>query len=609
MSTTLSESKRAMLQQRLQAARSAVANVGEKQRTIPSAAGSADARPLSFMQQQLWFLDRLVPGSPAYNVFEAVRIKGRGLSVPALERSLAAIVQRHEVLRSTYRIRGAEVLQSVSPAPEFRLGFDDLRHLDAATREAEAQSLAREEARRPFDLANDLMLRARLLRLAEDDHLLLINMHHVAADGWSLGVLYQELSSIYGAEVEGRKHTLPDLPIQFSDFAAWQRRALNDEKLQSQLAYWKDRLAGAPDLVQLPADYPRPQQPTFLGALEWFTISAGTVERLKALAKAESATLFMVLAAAFKTLLHRYTGQTDIVVGSTVAGRNFWETEPIIGPFINALPLRTDLSGDPTFRALVSRVRATLLDGYAHQDVPLELIVQEMKSKRSVRHLPLFQTMLIMQSVPTHGFNVPGFVSHRMEIDNGSSKFDLTLSMTETPAGLVTSCEYSTDLFEAETIREWIGHFQALLRAAAEAPDTPLSALPPKEIEFLDRRNAQQLLQPAANEPARISSGTAPRNPTEERLAEIWSEVLKVPTVSVDDDFFALGGHSILAIQVMARVRETFECDVPVRHLFESPTIAQLAAKIEEKLLEDIQGLSDEEAERLSSGSLARSTP
>ena len=609
MNTTLSDSKKAILEQRLRAARVAVAASGQKVRTIPVSDTSGEARPLSFMQQQLWFLDRLVPASPAYNVFEAVRIKGRGLSVSALERSLGIIVQRHEGLRATYRIRGAEVVQFVSPAGQFRVAFDDLGKLEPLAREAEAQRLAREEAKRPYDLANDAMLRARLLRLAEDDHLLLVNVHHIAADGWSLGILYLELSSLYAAESGGQHHGLPELPIQFSDYAAWQRRALNDEKAQNQLAYWRKQLAGLPDIVQIPSDHPRPPQPTFAGALEWFTVATSTIERLKILAREENATLFMILAAAFKALLHRYTGQTDLVVGSTVAGRDHWETESVIGPFINALPLRTDLSGDPTFRALLGRVRTTLLDGYAHQDVPLELIVQQVKSRRSVRHLPLFQTMLIMQSVPTHGFNVPGFSSQRMEIDNGTAKFDLTLSMTETPAGLVTTCEYSTDLFEGETIRRWIGHFQALLRAVAEAPDTRISALPPTEAEIPNRLNTEVLrTATSATKPNSASAATPPRTPTEERLAEIWREVLKLPGVSVDDDFFELGGHSILAIQVMARVREIFECDVPVRHLFESPTIASLAVTIEEKLLEDIQGLSDEEAERLTTDSLIKST-
>ena len=432
--------------------------------------------PLSFAQQRLWFLDQLSPGNRAYNLFEALRITGP-LDASALEKSLAAILQRHEALRTTFGTLEDQPVQIIAPAPEFTLPVVDLEDLPESRRSEEAHRLAVAEAQRPFDLTRDLMLRPVLLRLSPQDHVLLIALHHIAADGWSLGVLYRDLTAFYQTFTQGAPPP-PELPIQYADFAVWQRRRTRSEVLESELAWWKKQLAGAPDVLELPTDRPRPAVQTFHGSQHWSTLPAALAQNLKTLSRQQGVTLFMTLQAAFTTLLRRYTRQTDIVLGAPMADRTPVETEDLIGLFVNTLVLRTDLFGNPTFAELLQRVRAGTLGAYAHQALPFELLVKELKPERSISHMLLFQAAFVLQSAPSHLFDPPGLSSTRADVDNNTAKFDLTLSITDEDRGLTALWEYNRDLFDAATIERMSGHFQTLLEAIVAHPQKRLSELP-----------------------------------------------------------------------------------------------------------------------------------
>ena len=432
---------------------------------------------LSFPQRRLWLIDQLSPGIAAYNIVGAISLIGQ-LDVRLLERSFREIVQRHESLRTTFAVEDSQPVQRIAPASAFQLEISDVRHLSDAAQAREVQQLVRAEALRPFDLACDVMLRAGLILRADQDAWLLIVMHHIAADGWSLGVLSHELEILYPALLADRPSPLPELPIQYADFAHWQRQWLQSEVLETQLRYWKQQLGGSLPVMDLPTDRPRPAVPTYRGALQSMVLPPELVVALNDLSRAEGATLFMTLLAAFKTLLQRYTRQNDILVGTPIANRNQIELEGLIGCFVNTLVLRTDLSGDPTFRELIRRVRDVALAAYAHQDAPFEILVEALQPERDASHSPLFQVMFILQNAPLKMTEWPGLTLTPIEIDPGTAKFDLTLTLWEKPTGLGAYFEYSTDLFEAETITRWMSHFQTLLSSVVRDPDQKLSKVP-----------------------------------------------------------------------------------------------------------------------------------
>nr|QEO74665.1 condensation domain-containing protein [uncultured bacterium] len=434
------------------------------------------AFPTSFAQQRLWFLDQLEPGSPFYNIPAAVRLKGR-LDAPALERSLNEVVRRHEVLRTTFGSDGGQPLQFVVSEMSLALTANDLRGLPDAAREVEAERLASEEVRRPFDLRKGPLLRPRLLRLGEEEHILLLTMHHIVSDGWSVGILIREVAALYEEYTAGRPAALPELAIQYADFAHWEREWLQGEVLEKYLSYWKRKLARPLPSLELPFDRPRPRVRGHRGARLHFTLPADLSEAVKAFARREQTTLFVTLLAAFKALLQRYTRQADIVVGSPTANRNQGETEPLIGFFVNTLVLRTDLSGDPSFRELLGRVRETVQEAYLHQELPFERLVEELRPERSLSQTPLFQVMFILQNAPTPPLELPRLTLSVYNVDSGTSKFDLTFSMQETGAGLSGTIEYDADLFDAATVEYLSQHFVTLLRSAADAPDAPVSTL------------------------------------------------------------------------------------------------------------------------------------
>ena len=430
----------------------------------------------SLGQDRLWFLDQLEPGSTVYGVADALRIRGP-LEVPALERSFNEIIRRHDVLRTTFSVVEGKLLQIIAASLHLSLPVVDLTDSSNREREDKARRLAGDEARRPFDLARGPLLRATLLRLGEEDHVLLLNLHRIVSDNGSMGVLYRELSVLYEAFSNAQPSPLPDLPIQYGDFAVWQREWLQGEVLEKQLSYWKKQLENVATL-QLPTDRPRPAVQSFRGERQSIQLSEELAQGLKALSRKEGVTLFMTLLAAFQTLLHRYTGQNDVVVGSPIAGRNRAEIEGLIGFFVNTVILRTNLSGNPTFQALLARVREMALGAYAHQDLPFEKLVEELQPKRSLSQSPLFQVMFVLQNAPSEAPKFGGLSASRVSVDSETAEFDLFLSMSESTQGIKASLEYSTDLFDAATIDRMLGHFQVLLKGIVDYPEGPIGTLP-----------------------------------------------------------------------------------------------------------------------------------
>jgi amino acid adenylation domain-containing protein len=432
--------------------------------------------PLSFAQQRLWFLDQLEPGSPFYNSPATLRLKGR-LDVGALRRSLAEIVRRHEVLRTTFTTRKGQPAQVIRPAGEFELPGVDLTHLSEAAREEDARTLAAEEALRPFDLTTGPLLRVTLLRLADDEHVALFTMHHIVCDGWSVAVLVRELSALYGAYVEGRESPLEELPIQYADYAVWQRGWLRSGGLEKQLAYWRRQLDGAPPVLELPTDRPRPAVPGGRGARQSFTLGRELTDALSALSRQEGATLFMTLLAAYQVLLGRYARQREVVVGTPVAGRNRAETEGLIGFFVNMLAMRGDLSGNPTFKELVRRVREVALGAYVHQDLPFDKLVEELQPERDPMGTPIFRIAFGLDNVSAQPLALPG-LTLSLDIRNDAAvRYDLTLWLEEVGGSLAATWTYRADLFDATTIARMHGRFETLLAAVAAQPDARIGAL------------------------------------------------------------------------------------------------------------------------------------
>jgi aspartate racemase len=432
--------------------------------------------PLSFSQQRLWFLDQYEPGSSVYNIPSAVRLTG-ALDVSALEQSFQEIVNRHEALRTTFSMVEGEAVQVIAPSLKLALPVVDLGETPEAEREEEAQRLAKEEARRPFDLAQGPLVRATLISLAQEDHVLLLSLHHIVSDGWSMGVLYRELSVLYEAFSNGQPSPFADLPIQYADFGVWQRRWLQGEVLEGQLSYWREQLGDVAPL-QLPSDRPRPALQSYRGARKTIELSKELTQGLKALSRSHDVTLYMTLLAAFQTLLYRYTGQEDIAVGSPIANRNRREIEELIGFFVNTLVLRSNLSGDPSFRELLGRVREVALGAYAHQDIPFEKLVEELHPERNLSYSPQFQVMFVLQNAPSTAWEFEGLTVRSFAVDSETAKFDLTLSLSERAEGLRGSVEYRTALFDDETISRMLGHLQVLLEGIVADPDRSISALP-----------------------------------------------------------------------------------------------------------------------------------
>ncbi|HKH43059.1 MAG TPA: amino acid adenylation domain-containing protein, partial [Thermoanaerobaculia bacterium] len=436
--------------------------------------------PLSFAQQRLWLLDQLEPGRPLYNMPAALRIQGP-LDARVLALCFGEILRRHEALRTVFPERDGSPVQVIQPPAPFALAVVDLSGLPEEHREAMALTLAADEAGRPFDLdglRRGPLLRGLLLRLAKEDHLAALTLHHIVSDGWSMGILVREVTALYTAFAAGRPSPLAELPVQYADFAAWQRSWLRGEALESEISYWRRQLAGLPPLLDLPADRPRPAVQSYRGATRPVRLPSGLTRQIETLGRREGATLFMVLLAGFQALLARSSGQQDLAVGTPVAGRNRVEIEGLIGFFVNTLVLRGDLSREPTFRELLGRTRETALAAHTHQDVPFEKLVQELAPERSLAHAPLFQVMLALQNAAAASLEIPGL---HLRLVNGAAptaRFDLLLSLEEHGGGLTGGIEYASDLFDATTIDRLMGHLERLLAAAVATPDLPAFSLP-----------------------------------------------------------------------------------------------------------------------------------
>jgi hypothetical protein len=438
--------------------------------------------PLSFAQERLWFLDQLEPGSAAYNMPGALRVRGE-LDRVAFECAMNEIVRRHEVLRTTFAVVDGQPVQVMVPALTLSIPTVDLSALLEESREAEVRRLAIEEAQRPFDLAVGPLLRVRLLDLGgcaetgEPEQVLLFTLHHIVSDGWSEDILVREFAVLYEAFSQGQASPLPELPIQYADYAMWQRGWLQGEVLERQLSYWRGQLAGAPAVLALPTDRPRPSVQSYRGASYEFTVSKEFTTQLYALSRKAGVTLFMTLLAAFKTLLYRYTGQKDIVVGTDVANRNRTEIEGLIGFFVNLLPLRTDLGGNPTFEELLGRIREVTLGAYTHQDLPFGKLVGTLQSARSLGHQPVVQVLFVLQNTPISTLDLPRLKVSSVELSDEVSRFDLGLFVEESEEDLTGSWKYRVDLFDVTTIAHMSTSFTTLLDSIVAQPSARLNKL------------------------------------------------------------------------------------------------------------------------------------
>ena len=452
--------------------------------------------PLSFAQQRLWFLQRLEPDSPAYNILRANRLIGE-LDTEALRRALETIMHRHEALRTTFADGDDGPVQVIQPGADFPLPVTDLSALRREEREAEAGLLATNEAGAPFDLARDPLLRGRLVRMTDHEHVLLLALHHVASDAWSLGVLQRELSALYHGFATGKPVQLPELPIQYADFSVWQRRRMESDLWQRQLAYWKRQLQGAPPLLELPGDRPRPATSSYRGAQAILTIPPRLRADLVALSRREGGTLFMTMLAAFQLLLARWSGQSDIVVGAPIAGRTHVELEGLIGFFVNTLLLRTSVAGNPTFRELIARVRETALEAYGNQELPFERLVEELQPERSLNYNPLFQVLFQVENTGRGDLRLPGLEIVEFGHFQFSAKFDLTVRVQEAGGELCCFCKYSEDLFSEETMAHLLEQYRSLLEQAVASPESPVES-----YSLLTPRARPLIPDPAAALPA-----------------------------------------------------------------------------------------------------------
>jgi amino acid adenylation domain-containing protein len=432
--------------------------------------------PASFAQQRLWYLEQLDPGSSGYAIPVALMLEGT-LDVPALEQALNRVVERHESLRTTFHHDGESLLQVIEAERHVELMLDDLSGLGAVEQESEVAHLLAAESHAPFDLARGPLIRARLLCLAPDRHVALVTMHHIASDGWSMGILVREVSALYQAARAGLPDPLPPMALQYADYAAWQRRQLSGGALELHLAYWRDRLEGVPDL-ELPTDRIRsPGSVRPAGTLVRI-LPPPLLEAARALGRGCGATLYMTLLAAFQALLHRYSGQDDFAIGTPIAGRTRLELEPLIGCFVNTLALRAELAGNPGFRELLARVRLAAIDAYAHQDLPFEKLVEELQPRRGPARSPIFQVMFALQNAPAPALESPELALRPLPTAPPAAKFELTLFAAEATAGLELTLEYDAGLFEPATAGRLLGHYQALLESAAADPDMPVGSLP-----------------------------------------------------------------------------------------------------------------------------------
>ncbi|MFG3194758.1 amino acid adenylation domain-containing protein [Streptomyces sp. NPDC048208] len=567
------------------AAELARAGDGREERPVTPVPRDPAGHPLSYAQEQLWFLDRLGEGDVSYNVPETLRLRGP-LDTEALAAALQSLADRHEALRTVY-VRGTagRPVQLVRDTVGVPLKRADLSGLDATTRDAAVRELIRADELLPFDLEHGPLIRATLVTTGEDEHLLLLDQHHIATDGWSSGVLLRELSELYTAHTEGRPADLAPLPLQYADFAVWQRDWLDGEDGRRGLAYWRERLSGAPGTTTLPLDRPRTPAVTRAGASLAFTVPDEVYGALRAYGREHGATLFMTLLAAFDVLLARSGGDAELVVGTPASGRTRVELEPVLGFFTNVLALRTRVDDDPVFADLLTRVRDTALDGYAHQDVPFERVVEELRPRRDLGHNPVFQVVFSLDDAGGDALDLPGVTAEEVRPAYSTAKFDLELMLEQRDGTLGGTFTYRTDLFDAATVETLCTAWLRLLGQLAADTGRRISAYELPELDALGTA-------PEAPKTDAATPVTGLPGPDGELLGRVlgalWAEVLLTDAVPApQDDFFVLGGHSLLVTQLTYGIEDLLGLAVPVRALFENPTLGAFTAEVGRRAAEE----------------------
>ncbi|RKH66938.1 non-ribosomal peptide synthetase [Corallococcus aberystwythensis] len=495
--------------------------------------------PLSFGQQRMWFIEQLTPGSISYNVPYFARLTG-ALDIRALERALAVLVERHEALRTTFAVVDGQPVQRIAPSLSLTLHVESLEALPASEREQTLRRMAEAEAREPFHLGAGPLVRVRLLRLGEAEHVLLLMLHHISCDGWSLTVMERELQALYAAFRAGTTPTLPALPVQYADHAVWQRQWLQGEHLQQQLEWWRGQLSGAPATLELPTDRPRPAAQSTRGAVYRHALPPELGKALEALCRQQGVTLFMALLGGMHLLLSRLSGQDDVVIGSPISGRTRQEVEPLIGFFINTLPLRVQGEGSLGFGEMLRRVRKTCLDAYAHQEVPFEQLVDALQPERDLSRPPLFQVFFTLQHSAVPALELEGLKTSELDFEPGVARMDLTVFLRETPEGLVGLWEYSTDLFDAATVARFAEHYTRLLEAAVAEPERPVATLP-----LLTEMERRRLLD--------LGTGAAVPYPRDASLPALFAEqAARTP----DAVALEAGGQRLTYAEVEARANQ-----------------------------------------------------
>ncbi len=557
--------------------------------------------PASYSQERLWFVQQMSPDSAAYNLSAISHLHGP-LNVAALECSLGEILKRHHVLRSSFKLVDGRLRQSVGSPVAFKICLIDLRSHPPAGDGSFPQALLNQEAHRPFDLSQPPLLRATLFRIHEAHHILMLVIHHIAMDGWSLGVFSWELATLYAAFTAGERPALEPLSLQFGDYAAWERSPDCENLWRDQLDFWRAQLAGVKPSLQIVPDRPPPARITFHGATHRLELPAGLAAALKALCRRERVTPFMLLLAAFKVLIHGCSRQNEVLVGTPVINRNREELERLIGCLVNLLVLRTSAAGNPPFREFLARVKDTVLSAATHQEVPFERVLEELRlERRSLERNPLIQVLFTFQRGPIH-VRLPGLDSQPIYIDTATAKFDLFMEWWEAGQNFHGRIEYNTDLFSGGRISQLAVHYQAILEALAVNPEQRLSeliaAIPfqPQPLPAPEPRLQNALSGNLANgSPAQaekeeeISSLIAT---IEKVVGRIWTQILRVPQIGRHENFFELGGHSLLGMQALARVQAALKITLPFEALFEAPTIAELALVIERTLQQDLDALA-----------------
>ncbi|HVU68760.1 MAG TPA: condensation domain-containing protein [Ktedonobacteraceae bacterium] len=528
--------------------------------------------PLSLSQEGMWLAAQLAPGVPAYNVPYLLDLRGP-VRKKVLVLALAEIMQRHESLRTTFAWQNNEVVQVV--ADHLPLPYQERDFSEAADPWSAAQAFIYDKARVHFDLATGPLINIWLLRLGEEHHQLLFVLHHLICDGWSMDVLLRELSAIYTLSSETQIHHLPPLPIQYADFAVWQRAWLQGAVRGKRIAFWKKALAQAPALLALPADHPRPPVQTLQGDSLVLELPLTHAQALLTLGQSEQCTLFMTLLSVFCAALYRFTGQSDLVIGNPMANRTRPETQQLIGLFTNMLPLRCQLSPDLPWRQLLKQTRTTLLESYTYQDLPFEELVKVIQPVRPAGASPCFQVAFSLQQREQEVLQLPGVQVKTIAVQNGTSKFDLTLHMQLTSEQFFATFLYNTDIFISATMQRLADHTRNVLEHILANPDAPLSALPLPSPGRAEEREAPQLV--ASGPVPADGASSASQAALEQLLLEIWQSVLGFAEIEIQDNFFDLGGYSLLMIQVQRRLQETLQVEIALTDLFRFPTIHTLA--------------------------------